>query len=62
MHECGAFFMWKTQTPEGELPGTDQSQDACCIFMPTNVTTIIIAPITAAIAANFPAPRGGGVG
>jgi hypothetical protein len=28
MHECGGFFMWKDQTPEGELPGTDQPQDA----------------------------------
>jgi hypothetical protein len=24
MHECGGFFMWKNQTPEDELPGTDQ--------------------------------------
>ncbi|WNV12769.1 hypothetical protein [Tardiphaga sp. 709] len=28
LHECGGFFMWKDQTPEGELPGTGQPHDA----------------------------------
>jgi hypothetical protein len=23
MHECGCMFMWKSASPDGELPGTD---------------------------------------
>ncbi|WP_441228047.1 hypothetical protein AB7813_08830 [Tardiphaga sp. 20_F10_N6_6] len=22
IHECGGFFMWKSEAPDGELPGT----------------------------------------
>ena len=36
--------------------------NACCAFIPTNVTTIINATMAPAMTANFPEPLGVGVG